>query len=84
MMLLQAASMGTPLIYSDIPENLSVLKDIGPIFKVGDVGDLSEKLRFAWNNPAEMRSRAEAAQNQVKTAHSWENIVRQYESLYAV
>ena len=82
MMLLQVASFGIPVIYSDIPENLAVMPISGAVFKAGDVADLRDKLLYAWHNPEEMQCLAETAQKHVKIEHSWERIISEYESLY--
>jgi glycosyltransferase involved in cell wall biosynthesis len=82
MMLLQVASFGIPVIYSDIPENLASMPESGIVFRAGDVDDLKRKLSFALDNPEEVNCLAEAAQKHVRAEHSWDRIVREYESLY--
>lgn len=82
MMLLEVASLGTPLICSDIPENTAVLPDRALFFESGNAGDLGIKLRWALDHPAEMAALAQAAQTWVRQTYAWDDIVRQYESLY--
>jgi glycosyltransferase involved in cell wall biosynthesis len=82
MMLLQVASFGVPVIYSDIPENLAVMPDSDLVFNAGDVADLKKKLNYALQNPEWLQGLAQVAQTHVQSEHSWDRIVREYERLY--
>lgn len=83
MMLLQVSSLGVPIVYSDIPENLGVLGDLGTVFKAGDSGDLRAKLKFAWENPQAIEATAKEAQEHVRTHFSWDTIAGDYAEVYA-
>lgn len=83
MMLLEVASVKTPIICSDIPENTVVFNnDEVLFFKSGDVQDLAEKLKWAISNPDEMKKKSLRAYNKVKDKYLWSNITKQYEKLY--
>ena len=82
MMLLQVSSLGTPIVYSDIPENLSVLGNLGTVFRAGSSDDLREKLRYAWKNPDEIELLAQQAQRHVQQDFSWDLIAARYADIY--
>lgn len=82
-MLLEVASLKTPLICSDIEENLAVFDSNEVLyFKTGDPIDLSEKIRWAKDNPREMQKKAENAYKKVKSNFNWEIIANQYNNIY--
>ena len=83
MVLLEAASLGVPLVASDIPENTSILKEPHCLyFRSGEVGDLAQKLVYALAHPAAMQARGQAARLWVQRRFSWETIAGQYAELY--
>jgi len=84
MMLLEAASLGTPIVCSDIPANTSVLPEQALYFRSGDVDDLVEKLRWALSHPEEMKRLGRSAQEWVKARFSWKRIAEQYDQLYQI
>jgi glycosyltransferase involved in cell wall biosynthesis len=83
MMLLEAASLETPVVCSDIPENTSVLPDQAIHFESGNSGALARSLSWALDHPAEMKILAQRAGERVSRHHAWDEIVQQYELLYA-
>lgn len=82
MMLLEVATLGTPIICSDIPENQSVLPEQALFFKSGNIDDLHLNLDWALGHHEQMQSLAVQAQRWVFQDYRWENIVPQYQSLY--
>lgn len=82
MMLLEAASVGTPIVCSDIPENASVLPDEALFFRSADVADLRQKLQWAMAHPQQMAALAAAASARVNAHFRWQDIIGQYERLY--
>lgn len=83
MMLLEVASVGTPIICSDIPENTSVLSNNAIFFTSGDVKDLQANLKLGLENPNRMKKLATGARNWVSEYYRWDDIVMEYERLYA-
>jgi glycosyltransferase involved in cell wall biosynthesis len=81
-MLLEAASLGIPMICSDIPENKAVLGDHVTYFRSGDSGDLAEKIRWAMESPEELIDLALLAKKWTKDNFSWDLIASRYELLY--
>ena len=82
-MLLEVASVGKPIIASDIPENLQVFSsDQVLYFASKDVSDLAAKIQFALNHPDEMRNLANNCQKKVYSDYLWLNIASSYKHLY--
>lgn len=82
MVLLEAASLGVPVVCSDIPENISVLKEYAVYFKSGNVDDLTGKMDWALSNLPGLRKTGLAAQALVRQRNSWDTISKQYLELY--
>lgn len=82
MMLLEAASLGTPILASDIPENTKVLHKYALFFKSGDAKDLRHKLRWALDHAKSMEQLAENARYWVLRNYAWDEVVTKYNGLY--
>ena len=82
-MLLEAASMKSPLVCSNIPENMAVFnaKEV-LFFDNGNVDDLAQKLLFALNNSEEMNQKSKNAFNKLKDVYNWELIAKKYDLIY--
>jgi glycosyltransferase involved in cell wall biosynthesis len=83
MMLLEAASLGAPIVCSDIPEN-DLLSGNTVTFESGNAISLQERLQWALDNPETMRTLAEKAQSCVRENYPWDHIAKRYEMLYAI
>lgn len=82
LMLLEVASLGVPLICSDIPHNVAVLADQGFYFASENVADLTDKLRWVLGHPAEAQQIAAQTQQHVHRNFAWSHIAAQYDALY--
>jgi glycosyltransferase involved in cell wall biosynthesis len=82
MMLLEVASLGVPIVCSDIPENIDVVPERALFFESANVADLREKLEWALAHPEEMQQLARRAQEWVNQNNQWDTIVKDYEVLY--
>jgi glycosyltransferase involved in cell wall biosynthesis len=82
MMLLEAASLGVPILCSDIPANVSVLPELATFFESGNAADLKAKLRWSLENPDAVELLAARAQDWVEAHYRWDVIIREYELLY--
>jgi len=82
MMLLEAASVGTPLVSSDISPNRAILPQQALFFRSGDADDLREKLEWALGHPDEMGQMGSGAREWVMSNYHWDAIVDRYEQLY--
>lgn len=82
-MLLEVASLNVPIICSDIKANKAVFGEQEVLFfKSESESDLTEKLTWAMNNPAEMQKKSEKALHKLKTSYDWDKIVLQYCDVY--
>lgn len=83
MMLLEALMSGTPVVASDIPENVAILPESVTTFRNGDATDLREKLvTFAGRDRDETRRLAREAAQEVEARFDWGNIALAYEQEY--
>ncbi len=82
MMLLEAASVGVPILCSDIPGNMAVLPEQALYFSSQDATSLREKLAWALEHPEEMKSLGMEAREHVRQNYAWDQIVQKYEQLY--
>ena len=83
-MLLEVASVGKPIIASDIPENTQVFSNNEVLyFKVSNSDDLAEKIRHALNDRNAMTSMGQKCQNKVYQDYVWKNIAHAYADTYS-
>ena len=83
MMLLEAASVKTPIICSDIIENKDIFNDKEVLFfKKDDEKDLADKIQWALVNYDEMLLKSERAYIKLKENYTWEKIANEYSKLY--
>lgn len=83
MMLLEAASVKTPIICSDIIENRNIFsEDEVLFFSLEKKKDLDAKIIWALDNYDIMKNRAEKAYNHVKKTNNWNNIKNEYKMIY--
>ncbi|RUT79878.1 glycosyltransferase family 4 protein [Ancylomarina longa] len=83
MMLLEVAALKVPIICSDIPENRDVFGDEEVLFfKVNNVKDLSEKIRYASEHPGKMKVFAMNAYQRLQTSYLWSKIAEEYKCVF--
>jgi glycosyltransferase involved in cell wall biosynthesis len=82
MMLLEVASLGVPVIWSDIPENLAVMPEESISFKSANVEDLKEKMLWALENEEKLLLIARETERYVRGTFSWVEIAESYQALY--
>ena len=80
MMLLHVASIGTPILCSDIPETEQFWRPC-IVFRSGNETDLTVKLRRAIEHPDDIKKGC-VSQSWVKQTCPWDKIINQYEELY--
>lgn len=81
--LIEAMMAETPILASNIPENLECLsKEEAVIFKKGVVEDLEEKIIWALQNPNEMMEKAQKARKSAIDKFEISKISEQYEKVY--
>ncbi|MBN1952333.1 MAG: glycosyltransferase family 4 protein [Bacteroidales bacterium] len=83
MMLLEAASMKTPIICSDIEENRELFTENEvTFFRSNDARDLSEKLAEYFKDEKQTLEKTNNAHSRLKNIYSWTVIAPKYEVLY--
>lgn len=83
LMLLEASSVGKPIVASDIPENRQVFREDEVLyFRVSDVDDLAQKITWALDHPEEMSVRAVRCRERVLRDFVMSRISRQFQEGY--
>ena len=83
MVLLEAASVKTPLICSSIPGNKNVFNDDEVLyFDTDNANDLAEKIEWALSNSRKMAKKADNAYQKLSRYYLWENISKKYANIY--
>jgi glycosyltransferase involved in cell wall biosynthesis len=81
--ILTIMALQTPLICSDIPENLFVVENNAIIFKKGNIEDLKNKLLFTLNNYHEVKSLAEQSSVYITRRFSWDKVTNEYLNIFS-
>ncbi len=81
-MLLEAGSLGAPIVCSDIPENRAAMSDCVCYFKSESVPDLAEKMCWALAHPDQMAALGKSARETVLRRLPWGKIAACYDMLY--
>ncbi len=79
--LLEGMGHGNCVLANDVPEHREVLAEAGIYFK-GSNGELSEKMQYLLNNPAEVRALGKKAVERIEQHYSWDKVTSDYESLF--
>lgn len=79
---LEAMSFGTPVLVSDIPENVEAIKHAGFSFRNGDQDDLAEKLGELIRHPPLVEQAGVQARETIAKHFSWDAIVDRTDALY--
>ena len=84
--LLEAASYGTPVVASDIPPHLEVLREEAPghrLFPAGDVDALGAAIGRSLADPVAERDGARALRADVLARYDWDDVTDRTLELYA-
>lgn len=79
---LENMGLGTPVICSDIRENLFVVGDTAVTFHRSDVIDLAAKIRHALVDRAQLDRNAINAAQRAADMFSWETVTNQHETVF--
>jgi glycosyltransferase involved in cell wall biosynthesis len=81
--MLEAMQEGIPIIASDIAPHCQLLgDDRGVLFRTSEVESLTQALKWAIANSAELQTMAQKAQRYVQMHHCWEQITSEHLRLY--
>ncbi len=82
-MLLEVASVGKPILASNIPENTQVFNENEVLyFENKSVSDLIEKINWLNNHPRKFKELGENASTKVASNYTWNKIAIEYKTLY--
>jgi len=81
--ILTAMGMGTPLICSNIPENIYAVGDTAILFEKGNVISLKQKMEVALNNAELLETLAEKAKFRARENFSWDSVAKKFEEVFA-
>jgi glycosyltransferase involved in cell wall biosynthesis len=80
--ILENMGLGTPVICSDIPENLYAVGDTAITFRKSDTDDLARALGDALDGPDVLKSNAARAMQRAVERFSWETVTDQHARLF--
>ena len=83
-MLLEVAALGKPIICSDIPENIDVLKNRTIYFKSGDSNDLKLKIEYCLDNYDDILAMSNQTKDWVVHQYNWQLIIGEYKDAYSL
>ena len=82
MMLLEAASIGIPIVYAEIPNNYAIMQKEGIPFEPKNIHDLSIKISEAIDNYEIYLKKARTLSEEIKQKYNWDKIFIKYNQLY--
>lgn len=80
--ILENMGLGTPIICSDIKENLYVVEDTAMTFRQGDTENLLQTLELAESKPDKLRENAQSAKRRADKNFSWDAITTQHIEIF--
>lgn len=82
MVLLEAASIGTPIVCSDIVENRHVLCDEAVYFESENVASLAQQLEWVLDHREDISLVGRRTRERIQVEYSWDTIAARYAQLY--
>jgi glycosyltransferase involved in cell wall biosynthesis len=82
MVLLEAASLGVPILASNIQENQAILREDIEYFESEDLDSLLDRLSWVLDNEAYMYRKGKDAQQRAHREYNWDLIAAKYAALY--
>jgi glycosyltransferase involved in cell wall biosynthesis len=82
--ILTILGLETPLICSDIQENLFIVEKNATIFQKGNIEDLREKMIYTLNNQKEVRLLAEKSKLLVLKRFTWDEVAKEHLNIFSL
>lgn len=76
--ILTAMGLGTPLICSDIRENIYIVKENATLFKAGSVTDLYQKLSYSLAEYKILKEKVDSGRKDILKRFNWDSITDQF------
>jgi glycosyltransferase involved in cell wall biosynthesis len=80
--LLEAMSIGRPVLASDIPENVEVVDGVGEVFRAGDSDDLGRRMRSLLGEPDRLSEMGRHARDRIATEYDWDRVADETRAVY--
>lgn len=80
--ILENMGLGTPIICSDIAENLYVVGDEARTFQRGDIDDCRAALRWALDHPSELATLGKHGYQRASSLFSWSRVAAAHERVF--
>lgn len=80
--ILNVMGLGTPLICSDIKENLYAVSNDAILFRQGSIDSLREALESSLNSPGEMANNAITAQKRILSTYTWDGVTDEHVAIF--
>lgn len=81
-LILTVMGLGTPLLCSNIKENLYIVEDCATTFERGNVENLKTKLEYVLNNQKLIKELSNKGKEIIQNKYKWDSIVEKYISLF--
>jgi len=80
--ILENMGLGTPVICSDIKENVYIVDDTALTFKQSDTDDLKKVLKFSLEHPETLKTNAVRAKERTDKLFTWDVVTEQHIKLF--
>jgi glycosyltransferase involved in cell wall biosynthesis len=80
--ILTVMGLGLPLIVSDIEENIYAVQNTALTFKKGDIGSLTEKIKFAETSYITLQTLACKARERALSEFNWDKVTDEHEKIF--
>jgi glycosyltransferase involved in cell wall biosynthesis len=74
--------MGTPIICSNIPENIYAVGESAILFKKGEPLSLKQRMEEAISNPQHLITLAAKSMKRARQMFSWESVAKKFEEAF--
>ena len=81
--ILSVMGLETPLICSNIKENMYIVKDTGLTFEKSNIESLVTKINYALENYSEIKKMAQKAKQRVTERFNWDKVVDEHIQLFS-
>ena len=75
-------SLGTPIICSNIKENLYAVEDTATVFEKGNIESLFSSLKLSLIDYALFQSKANKAKERALALFSWDRVTEEHEKIF--
>lgn len=80
--ILQVMGLGTPILCSDIKENLFIVKNDATTFKKSNIEDLTQKIQYCVNNSKKIKKLAVNGKLRILREYSWDKVTEEHIKIF--